>query len=197
MVYSFQRKVDYVLRYTEGFPIAVVEAKAEDEAPDAGLEQAKDYARDLAVPFVYATNGHRIIEYDFFARCSTELSAFPGPAQLWQRWIENTGLTEDPTAKQMADARVYYDPDQAAARRLNPVLHPFCPESSTAKVPRYYQEAAISATVQRVMRGQRRILLTMATGTGKTFIAFQIIWKLLKSGWLKRLHPARQVRLLF
>lgn len=191
------RRVDYVLRYTEGFPIAVMEAKAESEEPEAGLEQAKDYARELAVPFAYTTNGHRIVEYDFFARCSTELSAFPAPAKLWERWVENTGLTEEPTARQLAEARVYYDPDQAAARRLNPLLHPFCPESSTAKIPRYFQEAAVNAIIQRVMRGQKRILLAMATGTGKTFIAFQLAWKLLKSGWLKRQHPDRPARILF
>jgi type I restriction enzyme R subunit len=72
-------KIDYVLRYTEGFPIAVVEAKAEAEEAEAGLEQAKGYAADLAVPFVYATNGHRILEYDRFTRSSRDLLAFPSP----------------------------------------------------------------------------------------------------------------------
>ena len=71
------RKIDYVLRYTEGFPIALVEAKAEAEEPEAGLEQAKGYAADLAVPFVYATNGRRILEYDQFTRSSRELTDLP------------------------------------------------------------------------------------------------------------------------
>ncbi|MCS6844544.1 MAG: DEAD/DEAH box helicase family protein, partial [Caldilineales bacterium] len=192
------RRIDYVLRYTEGFPIAVVEAKAEGEEPEAGLEQAKAYAADLAVPFAYATNGHRILEFDRFTRQSRERTAFPSPDELWGRWVLNTGLTDPPTAgPAVREARPLYDPDAAAARRRNPLLHPFCPESETGKTPRYFQEAAVHAVIRRVMQGQRRILLTLATGTGKTFIAFQIAWKLLKSGWLKRQHPDRPARILF
>lgn len=191
------RKIDYVLRYTEGFPIAVVEAKAEAEEPEAGLEQAKGYAADLAVPFAYTTNGWRILEYDHFTRLSRELAAFPSPEQLWQRWVDNTGLTEHPDVAMLAERRPLWDPDAAAARRLNPLLHPFCPESETGKTPRYFQEAATHAVIQRVMRGQRRILLTLATGTGKTFITFQSAWKLIRSGWLKRRHPDRPGRILF
>ena len=191
------RKIDYVLRYTEGFPIAVVEAKAEAEAPEAGLEQAKTYAVDLAVPFAYAANGHRILGYDRFTRQSRELAAFPPPDELWQRWVTNTGLSEPGDAPQLREARVLYAPDAAAERRRNPLLHPFCPESATGKTPRYFQEAAVHAVIQRAMRGQRRILLTLATGTGKTFIAFQVAWKLIRSGWLKRRHPDRPARILF
>lgn len=191
------RKIDYVLRYTQGFPIAVVEAKAEAEEPEAGLEQAKGYASDLAVPFAYATNGRRILEYDHFTRSSCQLRAFPSPDELWSRWLDNTGLAERSGATILAEARPIWDPDLAAARRLNPLLHPFCPESDTGKVPRYFQEAAVRAVIQRLMRGQRRILLTLATGTGKTFIAFQTVWKLIKSGWLKRRHPDRPARILF
>lgn len=191
------RKIDYVLRYTEGFPIAVVEAKPETEEPEAGLEQAKGYATDLAVPFVYATNGRRILEYDQFTRISRELAAFPSPEELWQRWIDNAGLTAPPGNAMLAEGRAVWDPDAAAARRLNPLLHPFCPESETGKTPRYFQEAATHAVIQRVMRGQRRILLTLATGTGKTFIAFQTVWKLIRSGWLKRRHADRPARILF
>ncbi len=134
------RKVDYVLRYTEGFPIAVVEAKAESEEPEAGLEQAKGYATDLAVPFAYAANGRRILEYDHFTRISRELSAFPTPDELWRRWLDNTGLVERPSLAMLAEGRPVWDPDLAAARRLNPLLHPFCPESETGKTPRYFQE---------------------------------------------------------
>lgn len=191
------RKIDYVLRYTEGFPIAVVEAKAETEEPEAGLEQAKGYAADLAVPFAYATNGRRIVEYDHFARTSRELTAFPSPEELWERWVLNVGLTDPAAGPSLREARPLYDPDAAAARRRNPLLHPFCPESETGKTPRYFQEAAVHAVIQRIMRGQSRILLTLATGTGKTFIAFQMAWKLIKSGWLKRRHPDRPARILF
>lgn len=191
------RKVDYVLRYTDGFPIAVVEAKAEFEEAEDGFEQAKGYARDLGVPFAYSTNGRRILEYDFFTRQSHELITFPSPAELWQRWLGNTGLTQVSDRRLLAEARAIYDPDEAAARRFNPLLHPYCPEGVTGKSLRYFQEAAITAVIRRVMRGQKRILLTMATGTGKTFTAFQMAWKLIRSGWFGRQHPDRPARILF
>ncbi|MEE9617297.1 MAG: hypothetical protein V3T90_09885 [Anaerolineae bacterium] len=85
------RRVDYLLRYTDAFPIAVVEAKDESHTPDAGLEQAKEYARDLGVPFAYSTNGHTIIEYDFFTHQSRCLMTFPPSDELWQL---NTGLSQ-------------------------------------------------------------------------------------------------------
>jgi len=191
------RKADYILRYTESFPIAVIEAKAEDEEAETGIEQAKSYACDLDLPFTYATNGHRILEYDFFTRSSQELTAFPSPEQLWKRWLDNTGLADVRDRRRLADARAIYDPEEAAARRMNPLLHPYCPESVTGKSLRYFQESAITAVIRRVMRGQKRILLTMATGSGKTFTAFQMIWKLIKSGWFKRQHPERPARVLF
>ena len=87
------RRVDYLLRYTDAFPIAVVEAKAESHAPDAGLEQAKRYVHDLGMPFAYATNGHGIVEYDFFIKASRELTAFPPPDNLWDRWVLNRYLS--------------------------------------------------------------------------------------------------------
>jgi len=191
------RKVDYLLRYTDAFPIAVVEAKAEDVSPESGFEQARGYALDLGVPFAYATNGHQILEYDYFTRSSVELQGFPHPNDLWERWLVNTGLHDLTDQDQIDEVRVVYDPDAAETRRLNPLLHPYCPESVTGKTPRYFQETAITQIIQRIMRGQRRILLTMATGTGKTFVAFQIAWKLIQSGWLHRQHPDRPGRVLF
>jgi type I restriction enzyme R subunit len=190
------RKVDYLLRYA-GFPIAVVEAKAEGEAPESGLEQAKEYARNLGVPFTYATNGRQIVEYDYFVRQSRELAAFPQPDELWQRWLINTGLAEVTDARRVTEAREVYDPQAAEARRRNPILCPYCPPSLTGKESRYFQETAIARVLERIMRGQTRILLTMATGTGKTFVAFQLVWKLLRSGWLHRRHPDRPARVLF
>ena len=178
------RRVDYLLRYTDAFPIAVIEAKAEPHAPDAGLEQAKRYARDLGVPFAYATNGHGIVEYDFFIKSSRKLTAFPSSDDLWDRWVLNTGATDPRKPKALAEARAIYSAD----RHRNPLLHPYCPRSQCGKEPFYFQEVAITQVVRRMMRGQRRVLLTMATGTGKTFVAFQIVWKLAKSGWLNRLH---------
>ncbi len=186
------RRVDYVLRFTDSFPIAVVEAKAEGESAEAGFAQAQQYARDLGVAFAYATNGHAIIEYDFFARQSRELPAFPRPDDLWQRWVQNTGV--DPRSERaLHDVVSFYSAD----RFSNPLLYPYAPATLTGKEMRYYQEAAIIQVIRRLMRGQRRVLLTMATGTGKTFVAFQIIWKLMKSGWLNRLHQDRPGRVLF
>ncbi len=191
------RKIDYLLRYTDGFPIAVVEAKEEGLSANAGFEQAKGYAKDLLVPFAYSTNGYRILEYDFFTRTSRELDGFPRPDELWGRWITNTGLADISQPEKVLQARGIYNLDDSEARRLNPLLHPYCPESITGKGLRYFQEAAITQVIQRVMRGQKRILLTMATGTGKTFTAMQLVWKLVKSGWLDRQHPDRPGRILF
>ena len=191
------RKIDYLLRYTDAFPIAVIEAKEEALPAEAGLEQAKSYAHDLTVPFAYTTNGHQIIEYDFFTNTSRELTTFPNPDELWGRWVANTGLTETTNFHRVAQARALYNLDDTAARRLNPLLHPYCPESITGKNVRYFQESAIGQIIQRVMRGQKRILLAMATGTGKTFTAMQLTWKLVKSGWLQRQHPDRPGRILF
>ena len=191
------RKIDYLLRYTDGFPIAVVEAKEEGLSADAGFEQAKGYAKDLLVPFAYSTNGQKILEYDFFTRISRELSEFPTPDELWGRWITNTGIADVSKPDQVLQARGVYNLDDSEAKRLNPLLHPYCPESITGKGLRYFQEAAITQSIQRVMRGQKRILLTMATGTGKTFTAMQLVWKLMKSGWMDRQHPDRPGRVLF
>jgi type I restriction enzyme R subunit len=188
------RKVDYLLRVSESFPIAVVEAKPENVPAEAGLGQVKDYARDLGLAFAYATNGHRIIEYDFFTKSSRTLDGFPRPEELWRRWELNTGFVI--TEKRVAEARVpYYVP--GARWEGNPLLYPYCPESVCGRSPFYFQEVAIREVIKRLMRGQRRVLLAMATGTGKTFVAFQIVWKLIKSGWLKLRHPGRPARVLF
>jgi type I restriction enzyme R subunit len=187
------RRVDYLLRYTDAFPIAVVEAKDESQSPNAGLEQAKRYARELGLTFAYSSNGHGIVEYDFFTHGSSDLTGFPTPDDLWERWLLNTGATEPERASAVARPEITY----AADRYRNPLLHPYCPRSQCGKEPFYFQEVAISQVVRRMMRGQRRILLTMATGTGKTFVAFQIAWKLSRSGWLNRLHRERPGRVLF
>lgn len=188
------KRVDYLLRYTDGFPIAVVEAKPESSSPEAGLEQAKRYAQDLGLAFAYATNGHQVLEYDFFTHTTRELREFPTPQELWQRWKENTGLEQPGTGKVRETPIVYGISEQAD----NPLLYPYCPESQCGnKIPHYFQERAMREVILRIMRGQRRILLTMATGTGKTFVAFQIVWKLLKSGWLQMRHTERPARVLF
>ncbi|MBN2005590.1 MAG: DEAD/DEAH box helicase family protein [Anaerolineae bacterium] len=192
------RVMDYLLRYTEGFPIAVVEAKAESLPATAGLEQAKRYARDHHLMFAYATNGQEIIEWDGFTNTTRELTDFPSPEALWRRWKLNTGISDPAQVSEKAsEMRPVYDAALAAARRRDPLLHPYAPASLTrGKTPRYFQEAAIRETLVRAMRGQRRILLAMATGTGKTFTAMQIVWKLVKSEWLYQ-QKGRPGRVLF
>ncbi len=186
------RRVDYLLRYTDAFPIAALEAKDEGHTSSAGLEQAKGYAQDLGVAFAYSTNGHAIVEYDFFTRQSRDLTTFPSPDDLWQRWQLNTGASQK-DARLIREARATYATD----RLRNPLLHPYASHRVTGKTPYYFQEAAVLQVIRRLMRGQRRVLLAMATGTGKTFVAFQIVWKLVRSGWLNRLHEERPGRVLF
>lgn len=190
------RRVDYLLRYTEGFPIAVVEAEAESESVEAGLEQAKTYAKDLGLAFAYSTNGRGIIEYDFFTHSSLTFDRFPKPKDLWDRWSRNTGIKEPTEAAKAADDLGRYR-HSGQIWQYNPLLHPYCSESLCGKRPFYFQEVAVQEVIKRLMRGQSRVLLAMGTGTGKTFIAFQIAWKLIESGWLKLLHPERPARVLF
>ncbi len=164
------KKADYLLRLTRDFPIAVVEAKAAYKQPTDGLQQAKTYAQILDLRFAYSTNGRGIVEYDFTTGQERELAAFPSPDELWARYRSRTGLTDD----------------TRAAWVLTPTFHQ--PEL----VPRYYQRIAIDRVIQAVLAGRRRLLLTMATGTGKTPVAFQICWKLWSAGWSRdgsRLRP--------
>jgi len=186
-----RRRVDYLLRITESFPIAVVEAKPESEPAESGLEQAKRYARDLGLAFAYSTNGHEIIEFDFFTNSSRKLERFPSPKELLHRWFLNVGIERDMFKISEPQFSHIFD------KYSNPLLYPYCPENVCGKRPYYFQEVAIREVIKRIMLGQKRILLTMATGTGKTFVAFQIVWKLIKSGWLQRQHPERPARILF
>jgi len=187
------RKADYLLRYSDGFPIAAIEAKPDEVPAETGLGQAKGYARDLGLAFAYATNGDDIIEYDFFTKSSRSLDLFPSPQDLWKRWKQNIAVDPD----RVAEAPSEYDTGVGDDRQTNPLLYSYCPESVCGKRPYYFQEVAIRRVIKRFMRGQRRVLLAMATGTGKTFVAFQIVWKLVKSGWLNRLHSERPGRVLF
>ena len=154
------KRSDYILRYRPDLAIAVVEAKPTYATPGEGLQQAKDYAEILGLKFAYATNGHGIIEFDFTTGLELELDVFPTPDQLWAR-LTSTGNLSDAVADKV----------------LAPAYH------LSGKSPRYYQEIAINRAVQAVAQGHPRILLTMATGTGKTVVAFQICWKLWSSRW--------------
>ncbi len=167
------KRADYILRHRPDFSIAVVEAKPSYKTPGEGLQQAKDYAEILGLKFAYATNGHGIVEFDYLTGHERELDAFPTPDELWNRLAATTGLTPE------------------AADRL---LTPACPLSG--KSSRYYQEIAINRAVQAILQGKHRILLTMATGTGKTLVAFQICWKLWRSRW-NRTGDHRGTRILY
>lgn len=168
------KKADYLLRYTESFPIATVEAKAEDLEPGAGLQQSKDYAQTLGLFFAYSTNGHGIEEWDFTANTQSTLTAYPTPEELWRRLCAYKALD--------------------STRPRNPLLHPYC--NNEGKYPRYYQEVAINRTIESILNGKDRILINLATGTGKTLIAFQVAWKLWKSKWTK-IGDDRIPRILF
>jgi len=168
-----QKRADYLLRYTRDFPIAVVEAKPESDPPGKGLQQAKEYAEILGLKFAYATNGHQIIEFDYLTGQESELVAYPSPAELFARLKACQGIAED-----------------AADKLLTPYHH------VPGYTPRYYQEIAINRAVQAILQGKRRNLLTMATGTGKTVVAFQISWKLWNARW-NREGAHRKPRILF
>lgn len=168
-----QKRADYLLRYRRDFPIAVVEAKAAYRTSGDGLQQAKDYAQILGLKFAYATNGESIIEHDFLTGLESELKDFPKPSELWARLRGAEGITEE-----------------VGERLLTPYYH------LSGKSPRYYQEIAINAAVQAILQGKKRILLTLATGTGKTVVAFQICWKLTNSLW-NRASEHRRPRILY
>jgi type I restriction enzyme R subunit len=137
--------------YRRDFPLAVVEAKAVYRNAGDGLQQAKEYAEILGLKFAYATNGHTIVEHDLLRGLDNELSGFPSPEELWSRLK---------TAEDIGG--------EVEERLLAPYYH------LSGKSPRYYQEIAINRAVQAILQGKRRVLLTLATGTGKTVIAFQI-----------------------
>jgi len=167
------KRADYLLNYRRGFPIAVVEAKASYKKPGDGLQQAKKYAELLSIKFAYSTNGKGIVEHDYLTGRVQELAAFPSAEELWRRLQKTEGLE-----------------GKVGENLLTPPYH------IPGKVSRYYQEVAINRAVQAVLQGKRRTLLTMATGTGKTFVAFQIIWKLWNARW-NRNGEARKPRVLY
>jgi len=155
-----RKRADYLLRHTRDFSIALVEAKADYKTPAAGLQQAKEYAEILGLSFAYSTNGSGIVEFDYTTGIESNRTSFPAPAELWARLQKSKGLNEAQSQK---------------------LLTPYNLQSG--KIPRYYQDLAINRTVEEIVRGKKRVLLTMATGTGKTSTAFQICWKLWHSRW--------------
>ena len=169
------KKADFVL-YFQHYPIALIEAKKSKFADGHGMQQALDYATTLQVPFVFSSNGNGFVFHDrtgqsLAIESNLALDAFPSPAELWSKYRQWKKL-------------------DAAQEKI--VLQPYYDDGSD-KGPRYYQRNAINAAVEAIAKGQDRVLLVMATGTGKTYTAFQIIWRLWKSDW----KIGKQKRVLF
>ena len=156
------RRVDYLLYLSANNPIAVIEAKDNNHAISHGLQQAMEYAKMLDLPFAFSSNGDGFAEHDFLTGKEREfgLDAFPTEAELIARFKKESGLSP---AQETVIAQPYYT-------------------SQTTYPPRYYQRVAVNRTVDAIARGQQRLLLVMATGTGKTYTAFQIVYRLLKGG---------------
>ena len=154
------KRFDYLLRYTQNFPIAIVEAKVKYKQAADGMQQAKEYAQILGLKFAYSTNGKDILEFDFITGIEKPVAKYPTPTELWNR------LTSvEPIKTEIQET----------------FLKPFYP--ITGKEMRYYQRIAINSAVKAILEGKKRALLTLATGTGKTTIAFQIIYKLWNNRW--------------
>ncbi len=163
---------DYVLEY-RNTKLAVVEAKADTQALTEGVGQAKNYAGKLAVRFTYATNGRGIYGIDMETGKEGEIAAYPTPEELWALTFTQPNPWRDLLA--------------AVPTQDKGGSHP----------SRYYQEIAVERVMEAIAKNQHRILLTLATGTGKTFIAFQIAWKLFQSRWNLSREPSRRPRILF
>jgi type I restriction enzyme R subunit len=168
------KRADYILRFRRDFPLAIVEAKSIYKTCGDAMQQAKDYAQILDLKFAYATNGQAIIEFDFLTGKEREVTTFATPQELWQR-LRSAGKLKDGPA-------------------LAPLLAPS--NLTTGKEPRYYQQIAINGALEAIVAGKRRVLLTMATGTGKTVVAFQLCWKLWSSRW-NRTGEHRKPRILY
>lgn len=155
------KRADYLLYLSPNNPIAVIEAKDNKHQISEGLQQAMDYAKMLDLPFAYSSNGDGFAEHDFLTGAERQfgMDEFPTEAELWERFKQESGFT--PAQEQVMNQPYY--------------------SSQSTYPPRYYQRKAINRTVDAIARGQKRLLLVMATGTGKTYTAFQIIYRLLKS----------------
>lgn len=164
------KRADYVLFYKPNIPIAIIEAKDNNHAIADGMQQGLGYGEMLKVPFIFSSNGdgflfHNKIAHDGIIERELSLDEFPTPDLLWLWWSAHKGMTE---AQNSIITQDYYS-------------------DGSNKTPRYYQLLAINKTIEAIAKGQNRLLLVMATGTGKTFTAFQIIWRLWKSKAKKRI----------
>ena len=161
------KRADYVLFYRVNLPIAIIEAKDNKHSVESGIQQALNYAEMMDIPFAFSSNGDGFIFHNKITGTETflALNEFPSPEQLWNWKLQRDSITEE--QRQVIEQDYYSD--------------------GSNKVPRYYQLLGINKTVEAIARGQNRILLVMATGTGKTFTAFQIIWRLWKSKAKRRI----------
>lgn len=166
-----RKRADYILYYKPNIPIAIVEAKDNKHSVRAGMQQALDYAQILDIPSVFSSNGDGFLFHDRTAtdgnvETELDLNSFPSPEELWQKYKAYKGI-ETTEAEKVVAQDYYFD--------------------ASGRNPRYYQQIAVNRTVEAIAKGQDRILLVMATGTGKTYTAFQIIHRLWKSGKKKRI----------
>lgn len=164
------KKADFVLYFKPNIPIALIEAKDNSHSVGDGMQQGLDYAETLDIPFVFSSNGDGFVFHDRTGQSPTIetnlcLDAFPSPDELWARYVAWKGL--DAEAEQVV-LQDYFD-------------------DGRGKAPRYYQVNAVNAAIEAIAKGRDRVLLVMATGTGKTYTAFQIIWRLWKAGRKKRI----------
>ena len=165
-----RKRADYILYYKSNIPLAIIEAKDNKHSVGAGIQQALQYAEMLDIPFVYSSNGDAFLEHDRtiiegIKERDIPLNQFPSPEELWNRYKKAKGIYEREEA--IITQEYFFD--------------------QYGKIPRYYQRVAINRTVEAIAKGQNRILLVMATGTGKTYTAFQIIYRLWKSRIKKRI----------
>ncbi len=166
-----RKRADYILYYKPNIPIAIVEAKDNKHSIRAGIQQGLDYAKILDIPFVFSSNGDGFLFHDktqISGNIETELDndSFPSPQELWTKYKRYKGITT-PEAEKVVEQDYFFD--------------------GSGRTPRYYQQNAVNRTIEAIAKGQDRILLVMATGTGKTYTAFQIIHRLWKSGKKKRI----------
>ncbi|EGE58173.1 UNVERIFIED_ORG: type I restriction enzyme R subunit [Rhizobium esperanzae] len=164
------KKADFVLYYKPNIPIALIEAKDNNHSVGDGLQQGLDYAETLDIPFVFSSNGDGFVFHDRTGLSPTKeqnlhLEQFPSPEDLWRLYCQSKGLDRSAEDLVLQD---YYD-------------------DGSGKAPRYYQVNAVNTAIEAIAKGQDRVLLVMATGTGKTYTAFQIIWRLWKAGRKKRI----------
>ncbi|MFG1520351.1 EcoAI/FtnUII family type I restriction enzme subunit R [Halobacteriovorax sp. ZH1_bin.1] len=161
---------DYLLRYSPSKAVAIVEAKKEELSHLEGSKQAKDYAKKLGMWFAYSTNGVEIEFFDLKNNTQKTVDRFHSPEELWNLYLENAEIKEE-KENLVALTHDYYDESGIGQRRK----------------PRYYQEAAVNNAIESIIKGNKRVLITMATGTGKTFAAIQLVYKLYKANKAKKI----------